>query len=530
MSAPAARLTGVVKRFGAVTALDGARLELSAGDVHGVLGENGAGKTTLFHVLGGLLQPDSGAVEIDGQPRDLHSPRDAWAAGVGLVHQHFTLVPRLSALENLALGLRAGGGFRLDLESLASDARSLAERTGLEVPLDAPVEGMGVGTRQRLEILKALLREPRILVLDEPTAVLTPGEVHALFQLLRELAAEGRAVALVAHKLDEVLGVASRVTVLRRGRTVLEARREDVDAGTLTRAMVGRDDEKSEARVRALGGHHESDPPVRAMHRQRENRGPDTESTERERPRQAEPDLVATLEDARVRSARGAWAVDGVSLRIRRGEIVGIAGVEGNGQKELARVLAGRLALDEGKARIPGGVGFIPQDRTREGVIGSFDLAENVALALHRDERMRSGPVLRWAELRRRADRLMRRYDVRAPGTRTLADELSGGNQQRIVVARELAVAQDLLVAENPTRGLDVAATVFVHAELHRLVGRTDAPPPGVVLISTDLDEVLVLSGRVLVMVRGRLSEVPPDRRTREGVGSLMLAGSRAPA
>ncbi len=500
MTAAAARLSGIVKRFGAVTALDGAHLELRSGEVHGVLGENGAGKTTLFHVLGGLSDADAGSIEIDGRPVHLHSPRDAWAAGVGLVHQHFTLVPRLTALENLALGSWSrSSGMRLDLDRLAETARALAERTGLDVPLEAPVEGLGVGARQRLEILKVLLREPAVLVLDEPTAVLTPGEVDQLFGLLREFAAEGKAVALVAHKLDEVLALAARVTVLRRGRTVMSALRSEVDADSLTRAMVGRE-------------HVERAGTAGAAERAAS------------RPRRSGGAVVASLDDIRVRGFRGEWAVDGVSLEVARGEIVGVAGVEGNGQRELARVLAGRSAPDEGEVRIPGSVGFVPQDRTREGIVGSFDLAENMALALYREPSARSGVFLRWGELRRRAQALMRSYDVRAPSYRTRARELSGGNQQRVVVARELAMARDLLVAENPTRGLDVSAAAFVHGELTRLVERTDRQPPGVVLISTDLDEVLALSDRVLVLVRGRVREVPAERRTRKGVGSLMLA------
>jgi len=507
MTAAAVRLSGIVKRFGVVTALDGADLELRAGEVHGVLGENGAGKTTLFHVLGGLAGADAGSVEIDGHPARLHSPRDAWAAGVGLVHQHFTLVPRLTALENLALGSWSrSSGVRLDLDRLAEVARSLAERTGLDVPLDASVEGLGVGARQRLEILKVLLRKPDVLVLDEPTAVLTPGEVDTLFALLRELAAEGKAVALVAHKLDEVLAVATRVTVLRRGRTVMNAPRAEVDADSLTRAMVGRDHVEMAGVAGAAG---------RAGSPSRRRRGVPG---------------VASLDDVRVRGFRGEWAVDGVSLEVARGEIVGVAGVEGNGQRELARVLAGRSVPDEGEVRIPEGVGFVPQDRTREGIVGSFDLAENVALALYREPGVRSGVFLRWGELRRRAKALMRSYDVRAPNDRTRARELSGGNQQRLVVARELSMARDLLVAENPTRGLDVSAAAFVHGELTRLVERTDPQPPGVVLISTDLDEVLALSDRVLVLARGRVREVPGERRNRKGVGSLMLAADDGPA
>ncbi len=504
MTAPLARLSGVVKRFGSVTALDGAGLELAPGEVHGVLGENGAGKSTLLSVLGGLERADAGAIEIGGRAVRLSSPRDAWARGVGMVHQHFTLVPRLSVLENLALGSRAvAGGVRLDLDRLRDAVGALVDRTGLDVPLDARVEDLGVGARQRVEILKALLRGPRVVVLDEPTAVLTPAEVEALFDLLRDQAAQGRAVALVAHKLDEVLAVADRVTVLRRGRTVMTAPRSEVDAAMLTRAMVGHE----EADALAVGG-----------------------AVGRGAPR-ASGEVVASLDEVRVRGSRGEWALDGVSLEVRRGEIVGIAGVEGNGQRELALVLAGRLAAAEGAAAVPDLAGFVPQDRTLEGVVGSFDLAENVALALHRAEGSSSGPFLRWKTLRRRAAAVLKRYDVRAPSMRTRVRALSGGNQQRVVVAREIEMARDLLVAENPTRGLDVAAAAFVHEELLRVVGASGADPaPGVVLVSTDLDEVLTLAHRVLVMVRGRLVAVPPDRCTREGVGALMLGGTGAPA
>jgi len=519
MTPALARLTGVVKRFGAVTALDGAGLDLAPGEVHGVLGENGAGKSTLLNVLGGLLRPDSGTVELDGRTVRIASPREAWVQGIGMVHQHFTLVPRFTVLENLALGSRAfARTMHLDLGRLKAAALSLAERTGLDVDLDARIEGLGVGARQRVEILKVLLREPRVLVLDEPTAVLTPGEVEALFDLLREQAAGGRAVALVAHKLDEVLAVADRVTVLRRGRTVLSASRGDVDARMLTRAMVGEGEGARIDAIEGLVGHRGSAP------------GAST-ATGATGPEPTRPgDVVATLEAVRVRGARGEWALDGVSLEVRRGEVVGIAGVEGNGQRELARVLAGRVAPEEGRAALPGGIGFVPQDRTREGVVGTFDLVENMALALQHAEGTVAGPFLRWGVLRRKAMSLIERYRVRGPGAGARVRDLSGGNQQRLVVARELEMAQDLLVAENATRGLDVAATAFVHAELLRVAHRPDGTSPAVVLLSTDLDEVLALSHRVLVMVRGRLIDVPQAERTRQGVGALMLGGDRASA
>jgi simple sugar transport system ATP-binding protein len=514
---PLARLSGVVRRFGPVTALDGADLRVLPGEVHGVLGENGAGKSTLLNVLGGMLRPDAGVLEIDGEAHIFSSPRDAWKAGVGLVHQHFTLVPTLTVLENLALGRRsAAGGWRLPYPALRDRLADLVERTGLEVPLEARVDDLGVGTRQRVEILKTLLRNPRILVLDEPTAVLAPGEVTRLFDLLRELAAQGSAVVLVAHKLDEILDVADRITVLRRGRTVLEAPRDQVDERSLTRAMVG---EGVEVDPVALGSWRDrgvGDGPHGG------GRGGGRGSVAG-----ARGGVVASLSDVAMAGARGERALDGVSLEVRRGEIVGVAGVEGNGQREICLVLAGRASPDEGAVELPDEVAFIPQDRTREGLVGGFDLRENVALTLQRVEGYRDGPLLRWSAVEDRTRALMDRFDVRAPSPGTLASALSGGNQQRLVVARELETASDLLVAENPTRGLDVNAAAFVHRALLELA--RDDPAPGIVLVSTDLDEVLALSDRVLVMVRGRLVPVPDAERTREGVGRLMLgAASRA--
>lgn len=513
MTHPLARLSGVSKRFGSVVALREASLELFPGEVHGVLGENGAGKSTLVGVLGGLVRPDAGVVEVAGRSVDLATPRAAAEAGVGMVHQHFALVPPLTVLENLALGLRPQpGGWRRPDAAVRRAVEALMERTGLEVPLGAPVEALGVGSRQRVEILKALLRAPQILVLDEPTAALAPQEVASLFALLRDRAAEGTAVALVAHKLDEVLSVAHRVTVLRQGGTVLAEPVRQVDAATLVRAMVG-DGREDPVAV----GHGAPAAPAEGPAPGRGARGPSGGAR-----RYRAGEAVVALREVRVRGPRGAWAVDGVSLEVRRGEVVGIAGIEGNGQRELALVLAGVRPPDAGTARIPPGVGFIAQDRSTEGLIGGFDLTANIALALRRDPAFVRGPFLRWRAIEERTRELMRRFDVRAPGPRTQARALSGGNQQRIVVARELAMATDLLVAENPTRGLDVGAAAFVHAELARLA--SDAEGPGTVLVSTDLDEVLALSHRVLVMVDGTLLPVPEGERSREGIGARMLA------
>lgn len=491
MTEALARLEGIERRFGSVVALDGADLELRAGEVHGVLGANGAGKSTLFNVLGGLLTPDAGTIEVAGRPVSLSSPRDAWALGIGLVHQHFTLVPTLSVVENLALGTRGS----LDGESVLPTAERIMERTGLRVPLRPPVETLGVGDRQRIEILKALLRNPRVLVLDEPTAVLTPDEIEGLFGLLRDLADEGRAVSLVAHKLDEVLSVADRVTVLRAGRTVLTATRDEREVRDFVRAMVG--DEVADPIALGIG------------------------SATGGRRTGVEGDVVVRLRGVGAEGRGGAPLCE-VDLEIEAGEVVGIAGVEGNGQRELALVLAGRLAPSEGAADLPDEIGFIPQDRTDAGMIADFDLSENVALAFHRRPEFRWGPWLLWGRLEEEAESVRARYDVAAASVSTLGRALSGGNQQRMIVGRELAMASELLVAENPTRGLDIAASAFVHDELRRLASEGVA----IALISTDLDEILALSDRIFAIARGRLREVPRSARSREGVGALMLAGS----
>jgi ABC-type uncharacterized transport system ATPase subunit len=497
-----ARLERIERRFGAVQALGSADLEVRAGEVHAVLGENGAGKSTLLGVLGGMLRPDAGRFEIGGQAVTLDGPRDAWAHGIGLVHQHFMLVPAFTVLENLALGRRQPTrSLSIDYGRLAADVSRLMEETGLVVPLDARVEGLSVGVKQRVEILRTLLRAPAMIALDEPTAALAPAEIASLFELLRQLAREGRGVVLVAHKIDEVLGVADRVTVLRRGRTVLSEPRARVDAGLLVQAMVG-----GEPTSPALVGTTDAAPPPDRPH------GP----------------VIATLQDVVVRGESGRIVLDHASLSVHRGEIVGVAGIEGSGQRELALVLAGRRSPDEGASSVPSGVGFIPQDRTSEALIGDFDLVENVALALHGDARVRSGARIRWAVAREHADEVHDRFGVVSPDVDVRARTLSGGNQQRLVVGRELLLATDLLVAENPARGLDVSATAFVHAELRRVTRMEGGP--GVVLISNDLDEALVLSDRLFVMTRGRLVSVPEGQRTREGVGTLMLAAADANA
>ena len=502
-----ARLDGIIRHFGHVKALDSANLEIHSGEIHGILGENGAGKTTLLNILGGIIHPDVGFVEVGGSRVRLQSARAAWKMGIGLVHQHFTLVPGLSVLENLALGRRhRGHRWKLHLKEIRKEASQLSELTGLTVPFEASIEELGVGDRQRIEILKALLRDPQLLVLDEPTAVLAPAEINQLFRLLRSLAEEGRAVVLVAHKLDEILSIVDRVTVLRQGRTVMTAARADVDTAILTDAMVGSSSGDGDAPVTpdslsALGQNSDG----LAQNRELSNRP------------------VARLKGITVYSPQGGLALQDVGLEVLRGEVIGVAGVEGNGQRELALVLSGRQEVASGKLEIPEHVGFIPQDRTREGLAADFDLTENMALALHRDPKFRLGPLLRWSLIELHATKIRSRFNVRSSAGQTLARELSGGNQQRLVVGRELSQLPELLIAENPTRGLDFTATAFVREELKRLAHDTAA---GVVLISTDLDEILEVADRVFVILRGKLTPVPSVHDSRETVGAMML-GSR---
>ena len=502
-----ARLDGIIRHFGHVKALDSANLEIHSGEIHGILGENGAGKTTLLNILGGIIHPDVGFVEVGGSRVRIQSARAAWKMGIGLVHQHFTLVPGLSVLENLALGRRhRGHRWKLHLKEIRKEASQLSELTGLTVPFEASIEELGVGDRQRIEILKALLRDPQLLVLDEPTAVLAPAEIDHLFRLLRNLAEEGRAVVLVAHKLDEILSIADRVTVLRQGRTVMTAARADVDTAILTDAMVGSSSGDGDAPVTpdslsALGQNSDG----LAQNRELSNRP------------------VARLKGITVYSPQGGLALQDVGLEVLRGEVIGVAGVEGNGQRELALVLSGRQEVASGKLEIPEHVGFIPQDRTREGLAADFDLTENMALALHRDPKFRLGPLLRWSLIELHTTKIRSRFNVRSSAGQTLARELSGGNQQRLVVGRELSQLPELLIAENPTRGLDFTATAFVREELKRLAHDTAS---GVVLISTDLDEILEVADRVFVILRGKLTPVPSVHDSRETVGAMML-GSR---
>ena len=500
----AARLRDVTRRFGPVTALEGVSFDLVPGEIHGLLGENGAGKTTLARILGGLLAPDEGQVEIGGREVALRSARAARARGVAMVHQHFSLVPRFTGFENIAL---FNGGAWTAKGMAAPDYRDRVEARAtelkLEVDLDVAVEALGVGARQRIEILKALMSETGVLLLDEPTAVLAPREVDGLFAVLREVAGAGTGIVLVAHKLDEVLAAADRVTVLRRGRWVMTEAAAAVSAKGLAEAMVGGVVVGFEASRRTV--RHTSQDSARAG-----------ESVA----------AVASLRSVNV-TRDGQPALRGVTVEVRRGEVLGIAGVDGNGQRELARVLAGIRTPDSGHATLPAEVGWIPQDRGGEGLVNDFTISENVAFALHGKDTCRRGPWLDWAGIEHAAADLVREMDVRATSPAAAAATLSGGNQQKVVTGREFLRSGDLLVAESPTRGLDVKATVAVRSRIAALA-RDGDHPPGVVLISADLDEILELSDRIAVMVRGRLVPVPRDSHNTRDIGELMLGAQQS--
>jgi len=460
-------LGAIDKRFGATTALTGASLTVRRGTLHAVLGENGAGKTTLMRIAYGMQRPDAGTIAIDGEPVTLSSSADAMSRGLGMVHQHFTLVPAMTAAENIALG---GHGL-FSAREAARRVEELAESSGLPVDPTARAGALGIGAQQRVEILKALAGKARTLILDEPTAVLTPLETEELFAWLRRFVSDGGTAVLITHKLNEVLALADDVTVLRRGRNVLSAPASQLGVDALVRALTGDDEGVEELAPRAP-------------------RAPGT--------------VVARLDAAEARDARGLVRVQPATVEIRAGEIVGVAGVEGSGVVELLRLLAGRLAPARGAVQLPERIGFVPEDRLRDAVIEEFTLTENLAL---RAASQRSG-MMPWAALRAQAEHVMHAHDVRAPSADAVAGELSGGNQQKFVLGRELDAQPQLVVAENPVRGLDIRASAHVLVEL----AATAAAGGAVVVYSTDLDDVLPLADRMLVMFAGRLSEVPVSR------------------
>ena len=476
-ASPALSLEHVQKRFGATQALTDATLAVRHGTVHALLGENGAGKTTLMRVAYGLETPDRGSIQIHGKLIRLRSPADAIAHGVGMVHQHFTLVPAMTVAENLALG----GHGRFDAGETATVIERLAGKTGLSLDPNERVRDLPVTAQQRLELLKVLSRDADILILDEPTAVLPPSQADHLLRQLRELADAGRAVVLITHKLREALAIADDVTVVRHGSTTLAKSRHDVSEEDLVNAMLG----QRQTRPTAV--------PPNAT-------------------RQAQ---VIVGRDVSVADTHGVLRVRNASFEVWGGEVVGIAAVEGSGHHELLRAMAGRIRISRGTLVLPEIVGFVPDDRQRDGLVLGMSLSENYAL---KGAGKRRG-VIRWPESARAAREIMRDFDVRAPSEQVVAESLSGGNQQKFILGRELHDRPEALVIENPTRGLDMRASGYVRDRLLNACANGVA----VVVHSSDLEEVVSIANRVLVVYAGVVRELPADL---DLVGRAMLGAA----
>ena len=514
-------LRNVTKTFGELVAVDSVDFALQAGEIHAILGENGAGKSTLMNLIYGLYQPTGGRIYVtdrEGWQRRLRakSPRDAIASGIGMVHQHFMLVENLTVAENIALSLgqlrssKAGnasengtykmGKFRFKREDAIRITEVLSEQFGLAVDPSALVRTLSVGLKQRVEILKALAVDARILILDEPTAVLSPQEVEGFFTILRKLQADGRAIIFISHKMKEVLSISDRITVLRRGKKVYLGPTGELTARELAREMIGEEvNEVERSGNVSLESRGEVTPPLQ-------------------------------LSNLTVLGSRDEIAVSDVSMAIHRGEIVGIAGVDGNGQRELAEAIMGLRHNASGTVSILGtdpkgtkavrqhGVGYIPEDRQTTGVIASFSVTENLLLNVTHLENMAHWNILNQKRKRNTAEQLITDYDIRPPVPDIPASSLSGGNQQKVVLAREISLQPDLLIAVNPTRGLDVNAARYVHENLLAQREKKKA----ILLISTELDEVLLLSDRLFVMSRGKLIEATAHRNDIEALGLLM--------
>ncbi|KRE63777.1 heme ABC transporter ATP-binding protein [Nostocoides sp. Soil756] len=492
-------IQGLSKSFGSVRANRDISLEVRRGEIVALLGENGAGKSTLVNQIFGLITPDSGTVSIQGDAAKIRDPKDAIARGIGMVHQHFQLVPVMTVAENMMLGHETtrGGGF-LDLEAARSMVRELSAKHGLAVDPDAEVDDLPVGSQQRVEILKALSRKADLLILDEPTAVLTPQETDELLGVMKDLARSGTSIVFITHKLREVLAVADRVYVLRQGAVVGEVATAATDARRLATMMVGREVVLSIEKAPATPG-----------------------------------EAVLEIEDLRVQDDRELVAVNGFSLTVRAGEIVGVAGVEGNGQRELVEALAGMRKVVSGRVTLGeldltranphrthhAGVGHIPEDREKHGLVGTYSIADNLVLNEFDQEPFARRGVRQFAAVRENAETLREEFDIRSSGVMQTAGSLSGGNKQKVVVAREMSFRPRLLMAAQPTRGVDVGSIEFIH---RRIVEARDAGA-AVLLVSAELDEILSLSDRIAVVHGGAVvAEMDAQDADRTEIGRLM--------
>lgn len=498
------KASGITKHYGSLVANADVSIDLNAGEVHAILGENGAGKSTLMKIIYGMEAPDRGHVAIDGKPIELRSPRDAINAGIGMVHQHFMLIDNLTVFENLIIGTSIGGRAFLTRKSGRAQIAELAHRYGIDVDLGANISHLSVGEQQRVEILKALVRGAQILILDEPTAVLTPQEVAALGRTLRRLASEGHGIFIVTHKLPEVMAMSDRVTVMRRGKVIGTWRTQETTEHELVEHMVGRSVEGTAPRTDAVFG---------------------------------EPRL--RLRDVHAPGDGGRIGANGIDLEVAAGEVLGIAGVDGNGQRELAEVIAGLRRVETGEILLDGktianksteeilyaGVAHIPEDRNREGLVLDFSIAENAILVNHDRAPIQQGGFINAREVSRFVNGLIREFAIICAGTQSPTRELSGGNQQKLVLGRELSRNPKLLIAMQPTRGLDVGAIEYVH---RRLLEQATAGT-AILLISSELDEILALSDRIAVLRDGKIVGVMPrSAASAEKIGPLMLAKSAA--
>jgi simple sugar transport system ATP-binding protein len=500
---PAVQMQGITKVFPGVVANDHIDFSVEKGEIHGLLGENGAGKTVLMSILYGLYRPDEGTIAVDGRDVQMDSPAHAMKFGIGMVHQHFMLVPSLTVLENITLGREpVKNMFIVDQERMHRDVKEFCDRYRLEVDLAAPVYTLPVGAQQRVEILKALYRGAAILILDEPTAVLTPMEVRELFMAVRALRDEGKTVIFISHKLREVLAICDRITVLKRGRVVDTVAAGDASEDRLAEMMVGR---------KIVSDYKKGDVP--------------------------DQQPVLTVKELTTLNDRGLPALRAINLEVRSYEIMGLAGVEGNGQTELVEVLTGLRKATEGTVILDGvditratpldrirmGVAHIPEDRYKRGVVQDFSVMENLIMCGQRDRFAKNSVALDFKEASSCSDEMMRDYQIQAPGKNTPLRNLSGGNQQRVVVAREFSRSPRLVVAAQPTRGLDVGATEYVRGKLVEMRGNGAA----VLLISADLDEIWALSDRIAVIYEGKIVAVKPASETTEQEIGLLMTGGR---
>jgi len=496
-------MCGITKRFGDVLANDHVEFKVEKGSVHSIVGENGAGKTTLMNILYGLYQADTGEILVNEKEVIIKSPSDAIRLGIGMIHQHFKLIPAMTVAENVMLGNEPRKNpFMLDLKELNNQTQRLSDQYGLAVDPKSLVEDISVGIRQRVEILKALYRKANLLILDEPTALLTPQETEDLFRIIHRLRADGKTILFISHKLKEIMEISDRVTVMRDGKVVDTVEKADTSEVDLARLMVGRDVFLKTA------------PPSKKI-----------------------GDVILKVENLSAINEFNRPVLRNVNLEVRSGEILGIAGIDGNGQSELVRALIGLQKLTDGKICLRGkeitglpvkeirdaGIGVIPEDRLIEGLIIDFDVQENLCLGQQRNEPFSKNGLFDWEAVSSNAEKLVEKFDIRTPNIKHSARLLSGGNQQKVIVAREIFHAPDMMIAAQPTRGLDIAATDFVHEELikHRDRGKA------VLLLSLSLEEIMLLSTRIAVIYKGEIvSVVNKEDTTSEALGLLMLGGS----